>query len=126
MPVGNTVLLEGVEAWQQIANVAIRKANQYMEDAPNLLVIASDSNCISGIILSTAVRVYNEHVCKSPDLRLRRLNALILMDQWIWPGDRLEQLIGAGNRSVIFCPTASVTVSLSTRLRDTLSNIREW
>ena len=128
VPVGNVVLLEGIEAWQQIANVAIRKANQnqYLKGSPNLLVIASDSNSISGIILSTTVKVYDEQVCKSSDLRLRRLNGLILMDQWIWPGDRLEQLIGAGNRSVIFCPTAHVTVPLSSRLRDALVNMREW
>jgi hypothetical protein len=126
VPVGNTVLLEGVEAWRQIANVAVRKANQYVKGAPNLLVIASDSNCISGIILSTAVNVYDKLVSQSDDPRLRRLNAFMLMDQWIWPGDRLEQIIGTGNRSVILCPTASVAIPLSSRLRDALVSIREW
>lgn len=126
VPVGNTVLLEGVEAWQQIANVAIRKANQYMGNAPNLLVIASDSNSISGIILSTAVDIYNEEASKSSNLHLRRLNAFMLMDQWIWPGDGLEQFIGAGHRSVIFCPTTYVATSLSKKLANALANIRHW
>jgi hypothetical protein len=126
VPVGNTVLLEGIEAWQQIANVAVRKANQYMASAPNLLVIASDSNCISGIILSTAVNIYNEKVTESNDRRLRRLNGLILMDQWIWLGDRLEQLTGAGYRSVIFRPTACAAAPLSARLINALGSIRSW
>lgn len=126
VPVGNTVLLEGVAAWQQIANVAARKAGQYMANAPNLLVIASDSNCIKGIMLSTAVNVYNEKVAQSNDLRLRRLNGLMLMDQWIWPGGRLEQLIGSGNRSVIFRPTGCAAVPLSTKLTNALQSIRSW
>jgi hypothetical protein len=124
--VGNTVLLEGVDAWQQIANVAIRKTNQYMENAPNLLVVASDSNSISGIILSTAVDIYNKEASKPGNLHLRRLNAFILMDQWIWPGDRLEQLIGAGHRSVIFFPTAHIATPLSVKLANALADIRHW
>lgn len=124
--VGNTVLLEGVEAWQQIANVAIRKVDQYIENAPNLLVVASDSNSIGGIILSTAVDIYNKEASKSGNLHLRKLNAFILMDQWIWPGDRLEQLIGAGYRSVIFRPTTNVATPLSKRLANALANIHHW
>lgn len=124
--VGNTVLLEGVDAEQQIANVAKHKANQYMEDAPNLLVIASDSNSISGIMLSTAVDIYNEEASKSCNLHLRKLNAFMLMDQWIWPGDRSEQPGWAGHRNVIFCPTIHVATPLSTKLVNTLANIRYW
>jgi hypothetical protein len=124
--VGNTVLREGVEAWQQIANVAIRKANQYMDNVPNLLVVASDSNSISGIILSTAVDIYNEEASKSGNLHLRKLNAFMLMDQWIWPGDRLEQFIGAGHSTVIFCPTSYVATPLSTNFANALANIHHW
>jgi hypothetical protein len=126
VPVGNTVLLEGIAARQQIANIAARKASQYMANAPNLLVIASDSNCIAGIILSTAVNIYDEKVSESNDLCLRRLNGFMLMDQWIWPGDRLEQLIGAGSRSVIFRPTACAAIPLSAKLTNALESIRNW
>lgn len=124
--VGSTVFLEGIAAWQQIANVAARKASQYMADAPNLLVIASDSNCISGTILSTAVDIYNERVSKSNDLCLRRLNGFMLMDQWISPGVRSEQLIGAGSRSVFFRPTACAAIRLSAKLTNALGSIRNW
>jgi hypothetical protein len=126
VPVGNTVFLEGIAAWQQIANVAARKARQFMANAPNLLVIASDSNCISGTILSTAVDIYNEKVSESNDLCLRRLNGFILMDQWISPGDRSEQLIGAGSRSVFFRPTACAAIQLSARLTDAVESVRNW
>jgi hypothetical protein len=124
--IGSTILLEGAEAWQQIANVAIRKADQYIEGAPNLLVIASDSNCISAAILSTAVTIYNEQVSDSEDLRLCRLNGFLLLDQWIWPGNKLEQLIGAGNRSVVFCRTNCATVPLSSDFADAVVSIRHW
>jgi len=126
VPVGNTVLLEGIAAWQQIADVAARKVSQYMANAPNLLVIASDSRSVSGIKLPTAVNVYNEKVSESNDLCLRRLNGFMLMDQWIWPGDRLEQLIGAGSRSVIFRPTACTAIPLSAKLTNALGSIRNW
>lgn len=124
--VGNTASSEDVAAWQQIANVAASKAHQYIANAPNLLVVATDSNCISGVILSTAVTIYNEKVYQSSDLCLRRLNGIMLMDQWVWPGDGLDQLMGTGNRSVIFCPTAHTAVPLSAKLISALEGIRSW
>lgn len=44
VPIGILTPTEGCEAWEQIAKVAIRKADQYKEDAPNILVIATDSS----------------------------------------------------------------------------------
>ena len=124
--VGNTVLLEDIAAWQQIADVAARKAGQYMPDTPNLLVIASDSHCASAIKLPTAVNVYDERACKSDDLRLRRLNAFMLMDQYIWLGKKLNSFPGPGSRSVIFRPTACAAIPLSGKLTNALQSIRNW
>lgn len=124
--VGNTVLREGIAAWQQIANVATSKASVYIANTPNLLVIASDSNCISGIKLSTAVNIYNEKVSESNDLCLLRLSGFLLMDQRIWPGGQIEQLIGTGSRSVIFRPTARAAIPLSAKLTNALDSIRDW
>ena len=117
--VGNTVPLEGKSPWQQIASVAARKASQYMENAPNLLVIASDSNSIIGNVLSTAVSIYNENVSESNDLCLRRLNGFMLLDQWISTEE-------AGSRSVFFCPTACATIPLSAKLTNALESIINW
>src|SRR5207253_4963463 len=37
---------EGSSAWEQIADVAISKAQVYMEGAANILVVESDSECL--------------------------------------------------------------------------------
>ena len=46
VPTGILTPTEGYEAWEQIARVANRKAGQYKEDAPNILVVATDSNSV--------------------------------------------------------------------------------
>lgn len=115
IPVGILSPTEGSEAWEQIANVAISKVNQYREDAPNILVIATNSNSVDGSILPTAVHIYNEQA--SSDLRLCKLNAFMLIDQWIELGT---------NRNVCFCQTAYTVTPLSTKLADALANIQRW
>lgn len=117
--VGNIVPREGAEAWEQIVDVAVSKAKkgQYLEDAPNLLVIVTDSNSVDGAILPTAVHLYDVQVSKSSDLHLHRLNAFVLMDQWI-------EL--STNRNVYFCQTAHAKTPLSAKLTNALANIRRW
>jgi hypothetical protein len=115
VPVGILVPTEGSEAWEQIATVAVRKVDQYKKDAPNILVIATNSNSIDGIILQTAVHLYNEQASSDP--RLHKLNAFVLIDQWI--GLRT-------NRNVYFCQTACVVTPLSSKLIDALTSIQQW
>jgi hypothetical protein len=118
--VGNLVPSEGDEAWQQIVKVAIRKAKQYVDNAPNLLVIATDSNSVNGFCLSTAVHLYNEQAAKSNDLCLRKLNALMLVDMVN------ELWTGSGSKNVFFCQTACATAPLSAKLVHALANIQRW
>jgi hypothetical protein len=80
VPVGILTPTEGCEAWDQIARVAIRKVDQYNRNAPNILVVATDSNSINGRVLSTAVHLYDEQA--RSDQRLRRLNGFMLEDRF--------------------------------------------
>ncbi len=77
--IGDTTATEGSAVWEQIANVAISKADQYVVNAPNILIIESSSDSTS-LTLSSAAHEYNDRVCKTNDPRLRRLNALMLVN----------------------------------------------
>jgi hypothetical protein len=119
VPTGILTPIEGGEAWEQIANVAIGKVDQYKEDAPNILVIATDSNSVGGSILPTAVHIYDEKANSDP--RLHRLNAFILMDQWYrW----IEEL--SVEKNVYFCQTTHAKTPMSEELINTLENIQRW
>jgi hypothetical protein len=110
---------EGCEAWEQIANVAIGKVGQYKEDAPNILVIATDSNSINGHVLSTAVHLYNEEARKEGSLQ--KLNAFMLVDRWfLWLPDESTE------RNVYFCPTARCLTPLGKGLASSLADIQRW
>lgn len=119
VPVG--ILSRQPNPWQQIVNVAIDKAEQYVEDAPNLLVIASDSNAVDGSVLPTGVHLYDREAAKAgANSLLCRLNAFLLVDMVneVWTG--------GGGRNVYFCPTAYVTVPISAELANALSSIQRW
>ena len=58
---GDAVPIEGVTAWDQIANVARRKAAQFRRQQPYLLVIQSSSTyCVDDIVVRTATNILNE------------------------------------------------------------------
>jgi hypothetical protein len=126
--VSNTAASQNYEPWEQIAMVAIKTATkgQYMQNAPNLLVIETDSNAISGIYLSTAINHYTEYASQTDDPRLHDLNAIILMDKKYYPSDQIEQLIGSGSRNVIFRQIVSATTPLNPHVIRVLENIRLW
>jgi hypothetical protein len=113
VPVGILTPTEGSEAWDQLACKARRKANQYKDDAPNILVVETSSNSVDGSILATAVHRYNKWAASDKDLQM--LNAFMLIDRWIGR---------AG--CVHFCQTARVAISLSPKLCDALASIRYW
>jgi hypothetical protein len=119
VPTGILTSAEGSEAWKQIAEVAIGKVNQYKEDSPNILVIATDSNSIDGSILRTAVDFYNGQADR--DTRLRKLNAFMLIDQWYrW----IEEL--SVEKNVYFRQTADAKTPMSVRLVNALESIERW
>jgi hypothetical protein len=115
IPVGILTPTEGNEPWEQIANVAMRKIHQYKENAPNILVIETGSNAISGIELQTAVNIFDERA--SGDIRLQKLNALMLIDQWV---DISK------NKNVYFCQTTFVENPMSSSMIDKLASIQNW
>jgi hypothetical protein len=78
VPIGDTTPTEGDPVWKQIANVAIRKASQYMEGAANVLLIESSSESLE-MMLATAVNEYDDEIPRRSDPRLRRLSAFILV-----------------------------------------------
>ena len=79
---GDTVPMEGKPAWEQVFNVAESKTSQYKENAPNILVIESSSDCIDDVILPTAVDMVNEAVCSGRCSDLGRLNGIMLVSDW--------------------------------------------
>ena len=119
VPTGILTPTEGCEAWEQIAKVAIGKVDQYKEDAPNILIIATDSNSVGGSILPTAVHVYDEQANR--DLRLHRLNAFMLMDRWcLW----IKEL--SVEKNVYFYQTAHAKTPMGKGLINTLASIQRW
>jgi hypothetical protein len=116
VPVGDTTLSEGSTPWEQIVNVAISKANQYMADAPNILIIESSSESLL-LKLSTAAHEYDDRVLKIDDCRLRRLSALMLVN---------TSLIGfkSGPWNIEFCPLVHTNNPLSDKLISALYSIR--
>lgn len=119
VPIGDTTATEGSTVWEQIANVAIHKAgkDQYMMNAPNILIIESSSDSTS-LTLSSAAHEYNDRVRKTNDPRLRRLNALMLVNCCLY---------GFGNSGTYnteFCLLDYIDTPMSKRLTSTLFYIQ--
>jgi len=119
VPIGDTTATEGFAVWEQIVSVAIHKAekDQYMMNAPNILIIESSSDSTS-LTLSSAAHEYNDRVRKTNDPRLRRLNALMLVNCC---------LCGFGNSgpyNTEFCPLDYIDTPMSRRLISTLFDIQ--
>jgi hypothetical protein len=76
---GDAVPLEGLHAWQQIVTVAICQAPQYVAGLPNVLVIMSGSDSLESMA-ATAVHSFDHVAAERHDPRLRRLNAIMLVN----------------------------------------------
>ncbi|MCJ7531742.1 MAG: hypothetical protein MUO64_12010 [Anaerolineales bacterium] len=121
--IGDLTESEGAPAWTQIANVAIRKASQYMSDAPNILIVESSSESLE-LMLPSAVHEYDVEVFKSNDPCLRRLNAMMLINTRSI-GFRSSARVGSsGPWNVEFYQTAHATAPLSAKLVSALTNVR--
>ena len=58
VPLDDPTETEGKSAWEQIVDVAIKKAPVYMEGAANILVVESDSECLD-LMVNSAVHEYD-------------------------------------------------------------------
>ncbi len=117
VPIGDTTPTEGSAVWEQIVEVAISKADQYVMNAPNILIIESSSDSTS-LTLSTAAHNYNDEVRKTSDPRLRRLNALMLVNACSTEFGRW------GPWNIEFCPLAHADTRISRKLILALFDIR--
>ena len=112
--IGDTVPLEGKSAWEQVYCVAIKKAKQYVEHAPNILVIESSSFSIDDVIIPTAINMINEDVRSGKCLGIDKLNGILL--SWDW--DNISQW-----RNVFFYCTSNPAVSLGREVSSLLDKI---
>jgi len=107
---------EGNSAWEQIADVAIKKASQYVEGAANILVVESDSECLE-LTVTSAVHEYVKRVPASADSPLRRLSGILLVT-------RGSMSFKERPSNVEFCQTKHAAVPLNDRLAGGLNSIR--
>ncbi len=112
--IGNTVPLEGKSAWEQVYDVAKKKINQYVEHAPNILVIESSSFSIDDSIMSTPINTINEDIRSGKCPGIAKLNGILL--SWDW--DNISRW-----RNVFFYRTSSPAVTLSRELSGLLDKI---
>jgi hypothetical protein len=117
VPIGDLRVTETWQPWEQIVKVAVKKAkdDQYIEGAPNILVVESSSGSLD-LMVDSAVHAYDDEASKSGDLRLQRLNGIMLINTTI--SFRPEPW------NVEFCRTSHAAVPLSDPLIQALHCIR--
>jgi hypothetical protein len=116
VPLDDPTETEGKSAWEQIVDVAIKKAPVYMEGAANILVVESDSECLD-LMVNSAVHEYDRRAIESDDSRLRRLNGIMLVN-------RGRTSFRPVPSNVEFCQTQRASVPLNGRLAVALGSIR--
>lgn len=115
VPLDDPSQTEGKTAWEQMVDVAIKKAPVYMKGAANILVFESDSECLD-LMVNSAVHEYDERALESGDLRLRRLNGMMLVNRG-WTSCRPIP------SNVEFCQRQHAAVPLNGRLAVALGGI---
>jgi hypothetical protein len=115
VPYGDTVPLEGKPAWEQVYDVAKNKINQYVEHAPNILVIESSSGCIEEPEIVAAIDMINKDVRSDKCPGLAKLNGILLTLDWY--------NISQQWRKAYFYRTCNPAVSLSRELSGLLDKI---
>ncbi len=115
VPYGDTVPLEGKPAWEQVFDVAKSKISQYKENAPNILVIESNSDCVDDVIIPTAVNMVDEKVCSGECSGLGRLNGILLVSP--------DSYNNSQKRNAFFYSTSQPDVPLTPDILNLLSRI---
>jgi len=116
VPYGDTVPTEDKPAWEQVFDVAKSKKNQYKENASNILVIESDSDCIDDLITPDAVDIVDEAICTGECPGLGRLNGILLV---LPDSYNISQ-----KRNAFFYSTSKPDVPLTLDILNLLSRIR--
>ena len=109
----DTTRTEGKTPYRQIADVAIKKADQYREGKINILIIDSDSETLDLMAESGAREFSDDKRCEPPDSPLHRLNGIMI----------ISPLIGfcGGPRNVDFATTEYPACRMSSKLRRALA-----
>ncbi len=113
---GDTVPLEGKPAWEQVYGVAKKKTKQYVEHAPNILIIESSSASIEDTEILTAINIINEDVHSGKCPEFTKLNGILLALDWY--------NISQQWRKVFFYCTSNPAVPISRELFFLLHEIR--
>jgi len=115
VPYGDTVSLEGKPAWEQVFDVAKSKKRQYKENASNILVIESDSDCVDDVIIPTAVDMVDEAICSGECPGLGRLNGILFVSP--------DSYNISQKRNAFFYPATKPDAPLTPEILDLLSKI---
>jgi hypothetical protein len=116
VPIGDLTATEGIPAWKQLANVAVRKVPVYMQDAPNILVVESSSESLE-LMAASAIHEYDDELMISGNPLMGRLNGIMLVNTG-W------ERLGQGGGNVEFSQTSHAAVPLSGKLAGALASIR--
>lgn len=116
VPLEDSTLTEGKSPYRQIADVAIRKADQYREGEINILIIDSDSETLHLMARSGAQEFSDDKQGEPPDSPLHRLNGIMLMSSLIG--------VRGGHWNVEFATTRCPARRISFRLLRALAEIR--
>lgn len=112
----DTTRTEGKSPYRQIADVAIKKADQYREGEANILIIDSDSETLHLMARSGAQEFSDDKQREPPESPLHRLNGIML----------ITSLVGVrgGPWNVDFALTRSPARRMSFRLLRALAGIK--
>jgi len=109
------IVEDGKQAWKQILEVAHRKAEQYCDSEPFVLIVRSSSPYnIGEIEVVTARNEINDRVSSGQDQVFRKLNGFLFFDR---------DFNISRKRSAYFYPTQYPNVRLDSRTLEALSSI---
>jgi len=116
VPVGDLIPTEGLQAEQQICQVAVKKARagQYMKGAPNILVVESSSESLE-LMVGSAVSQYDNVARAAKEPCLLRLSGIMLVNTCL--------IARPESWNIEFCRTSCPTVPLSNTLIQALESI---
>jgi hypothetical protein len=108
--------IEGKSPYRQIADVAIKKADQYREGEINLLIIDSDSETLHLMARSGAQEFSDDKQHEPPGSPLHRLNGIMLITSMVG--------VRGGSWNVDFATTRSPARRMNFRLLRALAEVR--
>lgn len=115
---GDTRPTEGYAAWDQVANVARRKAAQFDGRVPYLLVIQSSSlHCIDELVVRTAANILDEEVSADVHAPASALSGIVFLS----PESRIRDW-----RNVYFFALPTSQRPLFPLVHEALNRMRRW